>query len=71
MVRAHEVFARELVEPRREAFGEPARVGEHERGAVRADQLEQAGLHVGPDARARLGARPDAPRSATPEGNGP
>ena len=55
VVRAHELLARELVEARREPFGEPARVAEHDRGAVRADQLEDARVHVRPDAAVRLG----------------
>ena len=50
VVRADELLARELVEARREAFGEPAGVGEHDRGVVRADELEDARVHVRPDA---------------------
>ncbi len=54
VVRAYELLARELVETRGEPFGEAARVAEHDRGAVRADQLEDARVHVGPDALVRL-----------------
>ena len=57
VVRAHELFARELVEVRGEPLGHAARVAEHDRGAVRADQLEDARVHVRPDARCSARAR--------------
>ena len=66
---AHELFARELVEPRREPFGEPPRVGEHERGAVRADQLEQAGAARA--ARCSCASGAESPSVVTPAGSGP
>ena len=46
-----QLLGRELVEPRGEPLGQPAGVGEHDRGAVGADQLEQPPLHGGPDRR--------------------
>ena len=55
VVRAHELFAGELVEVRREPLGGAARVAEHDRGAVREDQLEHARVHVRPDALVGLG----------------
>ncbi len=41
----------QFVEPRGEAFGEAARVGEHDRGAMGADQVEHPFLDGGPDRR--------------------
>ena len=49
VMRAHEVLVRELVQPRRQAFGAPPVVDEHDRGAVRADQLEQHRVDRRPD----------------------
>ena len=42
-------FGVNLVEPGGESLGEPARVGEHDRGVVRLDQVDDALLDVGPD----------------------
>ena len=42
-------FGVNLVEPRGESFGEPPRVGEHDRAAVRLDQVDDALLDVRPD----------------------
>jgi hypothetical protein len=53
VVRGHEVLARELVQARRQALGQAPGVHEHDRRAVRADQLEQAGMDRRPDRRAR------------------
>ncbi len=44
-----EPLARDLVEPGREALGEPTGVGEDDRGAVLADQVGDVLLDVGPD----------------------
>jgi hypothetical protein len=57
VVGAHELLARELVEGGGHALGQAAAVHEHERGAVGADQLEQAGMDGGPDGRMRSGRR--------------
>ena len=54
VVRAHELLARELVEARGEPLRETPGVAEDDRGAVRADQLEDARVHVRPDAVIRL-----------------
>ena len=54
VVRAHEFFAREFVEVAGEPFGHAARVAEHDRGAVRADEFEDARVHVRPDRRVLL-----------------
>ena len=54
VVRAHELLAREVVEMRGQPFGGAPRVAEDDRGAVRADQFEDAWVHVGPDARVRF-----------------
>ena len=43
-------FGVNLVEPRGKSFGKPPRVGEHDRAAVRLDQVDDALLDVGPDA---------------------
>ena len=43
VVRARQLFLRQLVEPQREPLGEPAAVDEDDRRAVRADELEQRG----------------------------
>ena len=53
VVRADEVLVGELVEPGGEALGQAARVHEHDRGTVRADQLEQLRVDRGPDRRRR------------------
>ncbi len=53
VVRAHEILAGQLVQPRGEPFGEAPRVHEHDGGAVRADQLEQARVDRRPDRRLR------------------
>ena len=53
VVGAHEVLAGELVQPRGEPLGEPAGVHEHDRRAVRADQLEQPRMDRRPDRRLR------------------
>ena len=45
----------DLVEPGREALGEPPGVGEDERGAVVGDQVDDALLDVGPDGSPALG----------------
>ena len=42
----------DLVQPRGEPLGEPARVREHERGVVRSDQVDHTLLDVWPDGRA-------------------
>ncbi len=54
----------DLVEPRGEPLGEPARVGEHDRGAVRGDEVDHALLDVRPDRRAPVvaGGRAARPR---------
>ena len=49
VVGADEVLLGELVEPRGEPFGEPPLVHEHDRGAVRADQLEEHRVDRRPD----------------------
>ena len=46
----------DLVEPGRQALGQAAAVGEDDRRAVRADEVDDALLDMGPDARATLGA---------------
>ena len=46
----------QLVEPGGEPLGEPAGVGEHDRRAVRLDEVEDALLDVRPDARPPAGA---------------
>src|SRR5205085_3511385 len=50
VVRAYELFAREVVEVRGETFGQTARVAEHDRRAMRANQIEDARVHVRPNA---------------------
>ena len=52
VVGAHEVLLGQLVEPRRQALGQAAGVHEHDRRAVRADQLQQLRVDRGPDRRA-------------------
>ncbi len=49
VVRAGELLAGELVETGREALGQPARVHEHDRRTMRADQLEDLGMDRRPD----------------------
>ena len=44
-----DAFGVNLVEPRGESLGQPSRVGEHDRAAVRLDQVDDALLDVGPD----------------------
>ncbi len=57
-MRSGELLPGELVQARREPFGQPAGVHEHDRRAVRPDQLEQLGVDRGPDRRSRRrGAR--------------
>ena len=56
VVRAHQLLAGELVEPLREALGQPAPVDEHDRDAVRPDQLQDLGMDLRPDRAARVGA---------------
>ncbi len=46
----------DLVEPGGQPLGEPARVGEHDRGAVLLDQVDDPLLDVRPDRPAALGA---------------
>jgi hypothetical protein len=57
VVCTRDLFLRQLVQPRAQALGEPAGVGEDDRAPVRADQLQQPFLDVRPDAAALLGAR--------------
>ena len=45
----------DLVEPGGQPLGEPARVGEHDRGAVLLDQVDDPLLDVRPDRASRLG----------------
>ena len=47
-------FGVDLVEPGRQPFGEPARVGEHDGGLVGQHQVHDLFLHVRPDRRLRL-----------------
>ena len=49
MVRGDVLLAEALGEVARHALGEPAGVDEHERGAVRADELGDAVVHLVPD----------------------
>ncbi len=64
-----ELFAGELVEAGGEPFGEAPGVAEHDRGPVRADQLEDARVHVRPDAAVRLGVvEPEDARSRARRG---
>ncbi len=42
-------FGVNFVEPRGKSFGQPPRIGEHDRRAVRLDQVNQPCLDVGPD----------------------
>ena len=42
-------FGVDLVEPGGQPFGQPPRVGEHDRAAVRLDQVDDALLDIGPD----------------------
>src|SRR2546428_251378 len=56
VVRAHELFVGQLVDPRRNALGEPPRDDEHDRRAVLPYQLEQAWIDRRPDAVLPLGA---------------
>ena len=44
------LLGRQLVEPGGQALGQAAGVDEDEGGAVGADQLQQLGVHGGPDA---------------------
>ena len=53
VVRADQVLLGELVQPGGEAFGHAARVHEHDRRAMRADQLEQLRVDRRPDRRRR------------------
>ncbi len=53
VMRADQLLARELVEGRGHPLGQAPAVDEHERGAVGADQLQQAWMDGGPDRRAR------------------
>ena len=62
VVGAHEVLVGELVELRREPLGEAPSVHEHDRRAVRADQLEQPRVDRRPDRGARR-TRPRRVRS--------
>ena len=50
MVRPHQLLTGEVVEVRGEPLRRPPRIAEHDRRAVRADQLEDARVHVRPDA---------------------
>ena len=50
VVGSHQVFAGELVDARRKAFGEASRVDEDDRRAMRLDELEQPRVDRGPDA---------------------
>ena len=62
VVRAHEVLLGELVQPRGQPFGHAAGVHEHDRGAVRADQLEQLRVDRRPD-RGAIGLIGELPRA--------
>ena len=53
MVRADQILLGELVQAGGEAFGHAARVHEHDRRTMRADQLEQLRVDRGPDRRRR------------------
>ena len=53
MVSARERLAGELVEAERQSFGSAPVVDEDQRGAVLLDQLQQLGVHRGPDRLAR------------------
>ena len=48
-------LGRDLVEAGGEPLGQPARVGEDDRGAVLLDEVDDVLLHVGPDARRSAG----------------
>src|SRR5439155_1415945 len=50
VVRSYEIFARQLVDARRQALREASRVDENDGRAMRLDQLEQARVDRGPDA---------------------
>ena len=50
VMRAHQLLARLLVQPLREPLAQAAAVDEHDRRAVRADQLEDARIDRRPDA---------------------
>ena len=50
VVRSYEVFARQLVDARRQALRQASRVDEDDRRAMRLDQLEQSRVDRGPDA---------------------
>ena len=78
VMRPHEVLVRELVQPRRQPFGAPPVVDEHDRGAVRADQIEQHRVDGRPDRgvigligelRVRCLDRPDAEIGHVVDGN--
>ena len=56
VVGADELLAGELVEALGEPLREAAAVGEHDRAAVLADELEDPGVDRGPDARPHLAA---------------
>ena len=49
VVRARDLFFRELVQPQREPLGEPPVVHEHDRRTVRADELEHRRVDRRPD----------------------
>jgi len=55
VVGPHQLLAGQLVEPPRQALGQPAGVHEDEGGAVPADEVEQRHVDGGPDGRAHLG----------------
>ena len=57
VVGADQLLAGQLVEPLGEPLGEPPAVGEDDRAAVAADQLEDPRVDRRPDARARVAAR--------------
>ena len=63
VMRARDLFLRELVQPQREPLGEPAVVDEDDRRAVLAHELEQRRIDRRPDrVDARLARRPSAAR---------
>ena len=56
VVGADELLFRQVVDPRRDALGQPARVDENDRRPMLADELQQARIDRRPDAVLALGA---------------